>query len=164
MSVRNTNYDKKHNKVHYVKITVINPPEDVNSNEIQGIITGGTINVNGSSSIRRTGSLQMIATADNKNITNVDNLISINKKIKVEIGLQCDELNGGEPYWFKLGRYVITNASITRSLQGLNISINIKDYTALLNGEIGGTIPTGAIHSPIENETYHVKRYLVSER
>jgi hypothetical protein len=86
MSVRNTSYDKKHNKVHYVKITVINPPEDANG-EIQGIITGGTINVNGSSSIRRTGSLQMIATADNKNITNVDNLISINKKIKVEIGL-----------------------------------------------------------------------------
>ena len=147
MSVRNTSYDKKHNKVHYVKITVMNPPYDVDSNEIQGIITGGTINVNGSSSIRRTGSLQMIATADNKNITNVDNLISINKRIKVEIGLQCDDLNGGEPYWFKLGHYVITNASINHALQGTNISLNIKDYAALLNGEVGGIIPVGVILS-----------------
>ena len=61
-------------------------------------------------------------------------------------------LNGGNPYCFKLGHYVITNASINHALQGTNISLNIKDYSALLNGEVGGIIPTGVIHSPIKNE------------
>ena len=154
MSIRETRYDKEHNKTHYAKITVLMPPlyKEENGIEIQGIITGGTINVNGSSSIRRTGSLQMIAEPDKKNITNVDNLISINKRIKVEVGLQNEDINNGEIYWFNLGHYVITNASINHALQGTNISLNLKDYMALLNGEVGGIITTGLIHSPIENE------------
>lgn len=149
---RVTFYDKEHNKVHYARITVLNPPAGITNGEIQGIITGGTINVNGSSSIRRTGSLSMIATGDNNNIVNVDNIISINKRIKVEVGLQNDAINGGNITWFNLGHYVITGASINHALQGTNISLNLKDYMALLNGEVGGIIPTGLIHSPIENE------------
>lgn len=155
MSAKEIRYDKEHNKIHYAKIIVLNPPPPhiaPDGIEIQGIITGGTINVNGSSSIRRTGSLQMIAEPDKKNITKIDNLISINKRIRVEVGLQCDEINNGEIYWFNLGRYVITNASINHALQGTNISLNIKDYAVLLNGEVGGIIPTGVIHSPIKNE------------
>lgn len=157
MSVRNTSYDQEHNKVHYARITVLNLPEDITNGEIQGIITGGTINVNGSSSIRRTGSLSMIATGDNNNIVNVDNIISINKRIKVEVGLQNDKINGGNITWFNLGHYVITGASINHALQGTNISLNIKDYMALLNGEVGGIIPTGLIHSPIKNEKGELK-------
>ena len=144
-------FDKEHDKVHYAKITVLSSSEET-IGEIQGIITGGTINVNGSSSIRRTGSLQMIANESNRKITDVDNLISINKRIKVEIGLQNEEYNHGAIVWFNLGHYVITNASINHALQGTNISLNIKDYAALLNGEVGGIIPNGVTHRPIKNE------------
>lgn len=147
-----TAFDTERNRIHYARIIVLNPPPPKTTEEIQGLITNGNININGSSAMRRTGSLSMIANDDNNKITNPDNLISIKSRIKVEIGLQADDINRGEIYWFDLGHYVITGASITRNLQGLSISINIKDYMALINGELGGTIPTGAIHSPIENE------------
>ena len=44
--------------------------------------------MNGASAVRRTISLTM-ATPNNENdITNIDNLISMNKKVKVEIGIK----------------------------------------------------------------------------
>jgi hypothetical protein len=74
---------------------------------IEGRVTGGNINVNGKSAIRRTGSLSMIVDKTSKNITNVDNIISINKKVDIEIGL--DNISNNEKYsaydiiWFPIG-------------------------------------------------------------
>jgi hypothetical protein len=68
----------------------------------------------------------MFADITNNNLTNINNLISLNKKIKILIGYD-NTIEGYEQYgsivWFKMGTYVITTASISNSLSGSTISI-----------------------------------------
>ena len=132
-----------HLKEQYVKITLLdwydNPLED-----IQGIITGGSLNLNGDSSMRRTCNLSMyIHEKEYAGITNVSNIISINKKIRLEIGLKntTDKYTDYDILWFPQGVYVIQNPSISHSTGGASVSMQLKDKMCLLNGECGGMIP-----------------------
>ena len=68
-------------KIQYVKLIILDFAE-IPIREIQGQVQGGgTINVNGSSSLRRTISFTMFADINTNDLTNIDNLISLNKKI-----------------------------------------------------------------------------------
>lgn len=135
-------------KTQYIKLIMLDFAEKP-IREIQGQAqNGGTINVNGSSSLRRTLNFTFFADANTNDLTNIDNLISLNKKIKVFIGYK-NLINGYEKYgdiiWFKGGTYVISTASISNSVQGSNISIQAKDKMVMLNGMVGGTIPSAII-------------------
>ena len=105
---------------------------------IEGRVSGGSIQANGASAVRRTLSLSMIAKPEIANIENLDNEIAINKKVKVYIG----RLVGDEIMWFNCGFYVISSASVNQSTSGWTISISGKDKMALLDGTAGGTLPT----------------------
>ena len=105
---------------------------------IEGRVSGGSIQVNGASAVRRTLSLSMIAKPEIANIEDLDNEIAINKKVKVYIG----RLAGDEIMWFNCGFYVISSASVNQSTSGWTISISGKDKMALLDGTAGGTLPT----------------------
>ena len=105
---------------------------------IEGRVSGGSIQANGASAVRRTLSLSMIAKPEIANIENLDNEIAINKKVKVYIG----RLAGDEIMWFNCGFYVISSASVNQSTSGWTISISGKDKMALLDGTAGGMLPT----------------------
>ena len=105
---------------------------------IEGRVSGGSIQANGASAVRRTLSLSMVAKPEIANIENLDNEIAINKKVKVYIG----RLAGDEIMWFNCGFYVISSASVNQSTSGWTISISGKDKMALLDGTAGGTLPT----------------------
>lgn len=135
-------------KIQYVKIILLSFDEKP-IKEIQGTIqNGGTISINGNSSLRRTISLTMFADAYTNDLTNINNLISLNKKIKIEIGYK-NLIQGyqyyGDIIWFKGGTYVISSASISNSTTGSTISISGKDKMVKLNGMVGGTIPAAII-------------------
>lgn len=157
-------------RTQYVRITVIDWNGESNfKQQIEGRATGGSINVNGKSNIRRTGTITLVADNTVWNITSASNIIAPNKKVKVEVGLKNyyitdatiapDENTGciypvyeNNIFWFPLGQYVITNASISETQQGVSISVSLKDYMCLLNGEIAGKLSSGIIHSPLEDE------------
>lgn len=64
----------------FVKITLLDWDENP-LQEIQGIATGGSISLNGNSSVRRTCSLTMaVKSISDGAISDTKNLISINKK------------------------------------------------------------------------------------
>ena len=105
---------------------------------IEGRVSGGSIQANGASAVRRTLSLSMVAKPEIANIENLDNEIAINKKVKVYIG----RLVENEIMWFNCGFYVISSASVNQSTSGWTISISGKDKMALLDGTAGGTLPT----------------------
>ena len=112
--------------------------------EIQGIVTGGNINIDGKSSLRRTCSLSVyVHDEDYARVTNLDNLISINKKMKLEIGLvnQTKKYKDYDIIWFPQGLFVMINPGISHGTNGTTISVTLKDKMCLLNGECGGTIP-----------------------
>ena len=65
-------------KIQYIKLIMLDFAEKP-IREIQGQAqSGGTINVNGSSSLRRTISFTMFADINTNDLTNIDNLISLN--------------------------------------------------------------------------------------
>ena len=128
----------------YVKITVLDFYERP-VGEIQGRVTGGTVSLNGSSIIRRTCSLTLVAKEAENGYENTDSLISINKKVQVEIGVKNTFIEKYEKYgdivWFPLGIYVICSKSITHTIEEITISLSLKDKMCLLNGECGGILP-----------------------
>lgn len=129
-------------KEQFVKIIILDFLENPIT-EIQGKVTSGSINLNGSSAVRRTANLSMVADDANNDITSVNNLLSINKKIKLEIGFtnMTSDYQQYPIIWFPLGVYVIITPSITHNNAGINISLQLKDKMCLLNGECGGTLP-----------------------
>ena len=135
--------DKMRIKEQYVKITVLNFQEQP-IQEIQGKIISGNLNIDGRSAIRRTCNLTMIADAVSNNLTSIDNtVISINKKIRLEIGFlnNTSKYKDFEILWFPLGVYVIINSSLSNGTSGTTIALQLKDKMCLLNGECGGTLP-----------------------
>ena len=130
--------------IQYAKITLLSFNEELPLKEIQGNISSGNLSVNGSSSIRRTINLTMLSSIENSNLEDIDNEISINKKIKILIGLDNplkEYSQYGDIIWFPCGVFVISSASINRSTNGWTISITGKDKMCLLDGSVGGILP-----------------------
>ncbi len=133
--------DKQIEKEHYLKIYSLDWMDEDAVAEIQGLVTSGTVNMNGNSAVRRTCNLTMfVDTTDEKNITDI---ISYNKKVFIEVGYK-NLTNLYEEYpiiWFPLDTYIVTGASYTHNLQGLVLNLQLKDKMCLLNGSISGTLP-----------------------
>jgi hypothetical protein len=137
---------------------------------IEGKATGGSINLSGTSNMRRAGSLNLAADMNGieivgesepilyHKITEVDNLISMNKKIRLYKGVTNTLAAAGyypehDIIWYPLGLFVVKTGSTSRNASGINISLNILDKCALLNGDLGGVIPAATIFS--ESELYN---------
>lgn len=128
-------------KEKYVKLELLNWQEEP-IREIQGTLTGGTLNINGDSTVRRTCSLSFLITGQK----NLEDYISLNAKFRLFIGLKNHLLS---PYkeqaediiWFNEGLYVFTGASFSKSSNGTRVNVTAKDKGCLLNGDVAGIIP-----------------------
>lgn len=128
-------------KTVYAKVVVLNK-EELPIAQVEGKVSGGSISVQGNSAVRRTGSMSMVLSEKENNLLNIDNLISINKKIKIFIGIENDiNANYDNIIWFPLGVFVITQPNISHATNGTTVSLNFKDKMCLLNGECGGGLP-----------------------
>ena len=72
-------------KEQFVKITILDWNEN-HIQDIQGKVISGNININGNSIIRRTCNLSMFVEESTLDYQNINQLISINKKVSIEIG------------------------------------------------------------------------------
>lgn len=144
-------FDKLKVKEQYVKITILDFLEKP-VQAIEGRVLGGSINIDGNSSIRRTCNLSIIASEHENDLTNVDNLLSLNKKVKVEVGFlnMTNQYKDFDIIWYPLGIYVIINPSISHGSDGVTISLQLKDKMCLLNGECGGVIPASTTFNEYE--------------
>lgn len=144
-------FDKLKVKEQYVKITILDFLEKP-IRAIEGRVLGGSINIDGNSSIRRTCNLSIIASEHENDLTNVDNLLSLNKKVKVEVGFlnTTNQYKDFDIIWYPLGIYVIINPSISHGSDGVTISLQLKDKMCLLNGECGGVIPASTTFNEYE--------------
>ena len=161
--------DNERNKEQYVKITVLDSQERP-IKDIQGKITGGSISVDGSSSLRRSCNLSMVADSYGiieygKTELNMEDLLSMNKKISVEIGFinTFNKYLEYEIIWFPLGIFVIINSNCSNSASGLNISLQLKDKMCLLNGECGGIIPASTAFHEYEYFDYETGTWAIDK-
>jgi len=132
-------------KEQWVKVTLLDFATEKKIQEIQGKVKNGSFNFNGKSSLRRTAQFSMVAENDG-DILSTNNLISINKKVKLEVGLTNSTFKYTQYpiIWYPLGVYVVTEAQVNRGKENITISVNLKDKICLLNGECGGTLPAAA--------------------
>lgn len=166
--------DKLKIRVSHLKLTLLDFQERP-IREISGTASGnGTLNINGESANRRTISFNMLAPEETNNLTNLDNIISLNKKFKVAIGIEnplTQYKHYGDIIWFKLGTYVISKASLSWSTSACTIAISAKDKMCMLDGSVGGTLPTTVVFHEIYEETadggyvikYPTLRQIISE-
>lgn len=131
--------DLNRTKETYIKIISLTN-EDLPVEEITGQATGGSINIDGTSSVRRSCSLSMTATKEDNIIT--DKYWAYNHKFKLQIGLK-NTIDRIQPdiIWFEQGVYIISNFSISESTSSLTISIQGKDKMCRLDGTISGSLP-----------------------
>jgi hypothetical protein len=118
----------------YVKIISLDFNENPRA-EIQGVATGGSVNVDGSSSVRRTCSLNLVT--NNARVNELD--WALESKFRLEVGLR-NFINSDyeDIIWFPQGLYIITSFGMTANAQGFSISIQGKDKMCLLDGSVGG--------------------------
>lgn len=130
--------DEHREKEIYARIISLNFNEEP-LEQIEGSVTGGSINIDGSSAVRRTCSLTLVA--NNVNIT--DYYWGLKNKFKLEIGLK-NTINDIYPdiIWFPFGVYVIASFATSYNTNSYTISISGKDKMCLLNGDMGGSLPS----------------------
>lgn len=128
--------DKQKNKTIYARITSLSQSEQP-IETLEGRITGGSINIDGASAVRRTCSVTLVG----QDLKITDYYWSFKQKFKLEIGVQNQiDTNYPEIIWFKQGIYLISSFSHSQSTNGINISIQGKDKMAKLDGTMGGTL------------------------
>lgn len=129
--------DQYHEKEVWAKIIALDINEQPQE-EITGRVTqGGSVNIDGTSAIRRSVSLSMVA----KDVDVNSFYWGLHTKFKLLMGL-TNKINPKYPdiIWFPQGTYVLTSFNTSQSTNSFNISLQGKDKMCLLNGEIGGTL------------------------
>lgn len=161
--------DEQRLKEQFVKITLLNWNEDP-VEEIQGLATGGTINLDGKSSLRRTCSLSIfLKDNDYSGITNVGNKFAINTKVYVEVGFtnNTDQYKKYPIIWYPQGLFIINSVSSSHSTNGTTLSFQFKDKMCLLNGMCGGTLPASTqfdqYETADENGNLVIERPVISK-
>ena len=125
----------RHRTLHVKLISL-----DFNENPIEemlGRITNGSINVDGSSNVRRTCSLTIAA-----NELNIHQYYwGFKTKFKCFIGIQNNVDDRYEDIiFFPMGTFIITSFNTNQQLSQYTVQISGKDKMCLLNGELGGTV------------------------
>ena len=154
-------FDLENRKEQYIRISVLDFKTEIPIASIEGKSTGGSCNLSGTSNMRRTASCTVVVDKygingqQYYNITDINNLISMNKKIRLTTGFLNTLADLGyypdqEILWFPLGTYVIKAASVSKNNSGINISLTLNDKCALLNGDMGGVIPAATVFSELE--------------
>lgn len=131
------------NRIIYARIISLNQYEHP-IEQIEGLVTGGTISIDGSSAVRRTCSLTL--SAKDLNINNV--YWGLSTKIKIELGIQNNILDYqyyDKIIWFDQGLFVLTDFKTTQSINNYTINIAGKDKMCLLNGDVSGNIPAPTV-------------------
>ena len=143
--------DKAKEKEVYAKIIVLDFSENP-LEQIEGRVTQGSINVDGTSAVRRTCSLSMVA--EQLDINNF--YWGLNNKFKLEIGLK-NNISSLYPdiIWFPQGLYIFTSVNISQDIGNFSISVSGKDKMCLLNGDISGSLSSSVDFGTLEEYEYN---------
>lgn len=80
--------DNERNKIFYTRINILDKFDKIITSIEGRVQPGSSISINGSSSVRRTCSLNLVADEKENDLTDIDNILSINKKIRIFIGIE----------------------------------------------------------------------------
>ena len=139
--------DKNRHRNIYARITLLTFDEKP-IEFIEGKVTGGSVNIDGTSCLRRTCSLTMVTPNLDTNMY----YLGLERKFKLEIGLE-NNIDTSYPniIWFRQGVFITTDFNTSRSVSNYTISISGKDKMCMLNGDVSGILPFSVDFATIEN-------------
>lgn len=123
---------QRHRHQH-LRIDLLNSKDNI-IDSFTGIAISGTVNLNATSTYRRTANLSL--KLHNKLIPEENGSIWFNRKIKLSVGLQY----GNDIIWYSLGHYVIKSANLDIGHGTQKLSMELLDYMALIDGTLFGNI------------------------
>ena len=154
--------DKSRTKTKYARVTALTWDE-LPIQSIEGRVTQGSINLDGTSAVRRTCSLSMVV--EDVDVSNY--YWGLNTKFRLEVGIK-NNVNPKFPeiIWFPQGIYLITSFSSALSVNNFTLSLQGKDKMSLLNGDIGGSITAQTQFDSWEeerNNEWVIKKYPIKQ-
>ena len=144
--------DNKTDRELYARITALTL-EELPTETIEGRITGGSINLDGNSALRRACNLTMVANEVNIN----DYYWGLHSKVKIEVGIK-NTIDKDRPdiIWFPQGIFVLTTFNTSHTTNSYQITLNGKDKMCLLNGDVGGALTASVVFS--ERDTFDLEK------
>lgn len=127
---------------------------------LEGGIVGGSLSINADSDVRRTFNVDIIPNRQFDIRIKENNLIWINRKVKLYIGIN-DKLRN-EYIWYPQGVYVFTNTSISYDATTNQVNVSCSDMVVKLNGTKNGQLGQQIIKFPAyeeDEETGEVIKY-----
>lgn len=154
-----TQLQQKQDKEIFARVTLLTWQETP-IERIEGKILNGSINIDGSSAVRRTCNLTLVA--QDININNF--LWGLHSKFTLEVGLtNTINFTYPETIWFPQGMYIITGFNSSVTTNNYTVTISGKDKMCMLNGDIGGSLYASIdfgveeYYDSKENVTYYNK-------
>lgn len=128
--------DQQKERIIYARVVVLDW-EEYPIVEISGMVTGGSVNIDGSSTVRRTCSLSLVTSTIDMDDMNW----ALRTKFNLFIGMQNNVSKDYEDIiWFPQGMFILSSYSCTLNSSGYTISLSGKDKMCLINGDIGGAL------------------------
>lgn len=129
--------DRQKNRITFVRIIALTHDEKP-LQQIEGRATGGSVNIDGTSSVRRTCSLTLVS--DPVDVINA--YWALKNKFRLEIGIKnfTKKYSDQSIIWFKMGTFGINSFSINNSTTTTTINISGQDKMCFLNGTLGGQL------------------------
>lgn len=121
----------------FIRINVLNDDGTV-LDSLDGIIAGGSVNIDANSDIRRTASFTIVPTYKQEIKVNEASYIWLNRTIKIEVGIK--NLRTNEIKWYSQGHYIYTDTSGNFDVNTNTLQVNCADFMALLDGSRNGTL------------------------
>jgi len=127
-----------HTRVRRTHARVIALNKDEETLEmIEGIVISGTVNIDGTSAVRRTCNLSIAV----KELNIHEYYWGLKTKVEIWAGLENDVDNKyPDIIWFKQGTFVLSNFTTQENLGSYTIQLQGKDKMTLLNGDLGGIV------------------------
>lgn len=125
-------------KVTHIKLTALDL-NDIPVERIEGVATGGSITVDGKSSMQRTCQISLVSDGTHPF---TEAYWALKNKIKLEVGLENYIDNSYPPIiWFEMGVYFIKSFGKTEQANGqIQINLQGQDKMSKLNGQLGGVL------------------------
>lgn len=144
-------YEHNIRRVH-TKVELLAWDEKV-MGEIDGIVTGGSYAVDGTSPVRRNVNLTLSVIDRDDRL--VFEYLDLSKKVRLWAGLEnfTDEHPEDEIIWFNLGAYVLIEPSYSHNTDEIRMTLQAQDKMALLNGVIGGVFNTATSFTQRDSKT-----------
>lgn len=128
------NLCKTRTKYIYLRLLLLD--SDLNTiDELQGACISGTINLDVTSDIRRTCSIELYCKDDTYNVAEY-NKIWLNRKVRVQIGFRNPK--DANKTWYTMGIFVFDSCSYNYAGDTKSLSIECSDLVATINGTHGG--------------------------